>query len=356
MFLRFFFLALLLSCSSDSISSQKNDKPKSIIFMIGDGMGLSQVSYFHLKSNSNQNFAKIKQIGFATTYSSDNLVTDSGASGTALATGEKTKNYAIGVDTLGNSLKTILEYFEEKKLPTGLVVTSSITHATPASFYAHELSRGSEEAIALQLSDKEIEVLVGGGEKFFTQRKDSLNLLEKMQQKGYGIFKTLAEAKGSTSQKVFVPLAADGLPKKNEGRGEILSEGTQLALEKLSKGSKGFFLMVEGSQIDWAGHGNDFVYLLAEMEDFNTAIGVAIDFVDKNPETLLVITGDHETGGLAITSGNHSTNEVNVKFVSTSHTGVLIPVYAYGKGAENFQGFYDNTDIFRKMLDLMGCF
>lgn len=346
----------LFSCSV-KFASENNfaqfQKPKSIILMIGDGMGLSQVSAVYLKQKENLNLKKIENIGLMTTYSSDKLITDSAAGATSLACGVKTYNGAIGVDSQKQSVKTILEYFEDKKCATGLVATSSITHATPASFIGHQEKRSMQEEIASDIANSEIDLIIGGGLKYFTERKDKVNLLEKMTSNGFHNFTDLDALRSSNSRKNIALLANDELPQISNGRGDFLANATEIALNKLSANAKGFFLMVEGSQIDWGGHDNDQNYIFSELIDFDKAVGVAIEFVDKTPQTLLIVTADHETGGMAIISGNYEEGIIECGFVSKRHTGSLVPVFAYGIGSENFRGFYDNTDIFKKMFELI---
>ncbi|KAA3601583.1 MAG: alkaline phosphatase [Calditrichaeota bacterium] len=349
------FSTLLMSCSvkfSSEKNSTKTQKPQNIILMIGDGMGLSQVSATYYQQKSNLNLKKIKNIGLMTTHSSDKLVTDSAAGATSFACGIKTYNGAIGVDDNKKSVKTILEYFEDKNCVTGLVATSTITHATPASFVAHQNKRSMHEEIASDIANSETDLIIGGGLKYFTERKDKVNLLEKMNSRGFQNFTSLEDLQNSNSLKSIALLAKDATPRISEGRGDFLPLATEIALDKLSTNKNGFFLMVEGSQIDWGGHDNDQNYLISELVDFDKAIGIAIDFVDKNPETLLIVTADHETGGIAITGGNVEEGKVETIFASKHHTGALIPVYAYGRGSENFRGFYDNTDVFKKMYKL----
>lgn len=344
----------LLSCATSSSEKKllNSEKPQNIILMIGDGMGLSQVSAAYYQQKENLNLKKIKNIGFMSVHSLDNLITDSAAGATAFACGIKTYNGAIGVDKDKKAVKTILEYFEDKNCATGLVATSTITHATPASFAAHQEKRSMHEEIALDIANSKTDLLIGGGKKYFIDRKDKKNLLELMESKGFKNSTTLEGMKSSTSSKNIALLAQSAMPRITEERGDFLPLATEIALDKLSKNKNGFFLMVEGSQIDWGGHDNDEKYVISELIDFDNAVGVAIDFVNKNPETLLIVTADHETGGLAITGGNFEEGKVECGFVSKKHTGTLIPVYAYGVGSEKFRGFYDNTDIFKKMFNL----
>lgn len=336
--------------SSKSAPDQK--PPKNIILMIGDGMGINQV-YSTIVANGKLNLEEFKYIGFHKTTSADNYVTDSGAGGTALATGSKTYNGAIAVDINGKSLKTILEIAEEKGKHTGLVATSSITHATPASFIAHNPSRANYQEIAEDFLKTDIEVFIGGGKKDFNQRKDGLDLVKELLDKGYQITDTITDLANIKSGKLAGFTAKGHNPSILDGRGDMLGIATKKGIELLNQSPKGFFLMIEGSQIDWAGHDNDPKGIIAEMIDFDKAVGIALEFAKKDGNTLLIITADHETGGIAINKGDLKTGELEYGFTTKNHTGGLVPVFAYGPGAHNFMGIYENTDVFYKMLTFL---
>lgn len=330
--------------------TSKNSEIRNVILLIGDGMGLPDVYAAMTVSATPLNIERCRYTGLTKTYSADNYVTDSGAAGTALATGTKTKNGAIGVDTLGNPVKSILEIAEEHGLATGLVSTSSITHATPASFIAHQPGRGSYEDIAADFLKTDIDVFIGGGIDHFSRRKDKINLFDSLRLKGYEVDTTLSSILQSKSLKIAGLTAPVQNPYRMKGRGNMLPEASAKAIEILKQNKKGFFLMVEGSQIDWAGHANAADTLIDETLDFDKAVGVALDFAEADGHTLVIITADHETGGVTITGGNKKKNVVNLSFSTKGHTAVMIPVYAYGPGAEDFTGIYENTDIFRKIL------
>ncbi len=329
-------------------------KPQNIILLIGDGMGLAEY-YVGLTANRGAlHINNMKSIGFSKTSSSDNYVTDSAAGGTALATGKKTKNGVIGCDSLGHKCESILELAEKDGKATGLVSTSAITHATPASFIAHQSDRGMYEAIAADFLATEVDVFIGGGYKFFSQREDKRNLIEELQDKGYTIGRSLEEVKKVKKGNVAV-LTAEEHNEAYIKRGDLLPQATKKSISILTKNSdKGFFLMVEGSQIDWAGHQNDITYLVQEMLDFDRAVGEALKFAEKDGNTLVIVTADHETGGLTLVGGDEAEGYVKVEFQTGWHTGVPVPVFAYGCGAEEFMGIYENTEIFHKMAHLWG--
>ncbi|KOH44293.1 alkaline phosphatase [Sunxiuqinia dokdonensis] len=331
----------------------KADKPKNIIFMIGDGMGVSAV-HAGLTANGGQLFLNnFKQLGFITTNSASDYVTDSAAGGTALSSGYKTYNGAIGVDTDTVAQPSVLEKAEAKGLATGLVSSSAITHATPASFIAHQPSRNHYEAIAGDFLKTDIDVFIGGGYKHFTDRKDGRNLTTELEGKGYTVLQDMNKIDQFKSGKLAGLTAPEHNPRVDE-RGDMLPRATGKAIELLSQSKKGFFLMVEGSQIDWAGHQNNTIYLVEEVLDFDRCIAKALEFASKDRETLVVVTADHETGGLGINNGAYDKKRVNGEFTTGGHTGVMVPVFAFGPGAEHFTGIMDNTDIPKKMMELLG--
>ncbi|MBK7029398.1 MAG: alkaline phosphatase [Bacteroidales bacterium] len=332
---------------------KKNKSPKNIILMIGDGMGTAQV-YMGLTAKKGQlNLAKFPISGFVITNSSDNYITDSGAGATAYATGSKTNNGYISVAPDGTILETILEAAEKKGLSTGLVATSSITHATPAGFIAHTSNRGNMEDIAMDFLKTDIDIFIGGGYNNFALRKDSLNLIDSLISKGYFVARDINDIDLPTVSKVAGLLAPGHLPKLSAGRKDMLSKASEMAMKLLSRNKKGFFLMIEGSQIDWGGHDNSLEYVRDEMVDFDDAVGKVLEFARKNGETLVIVTADHETGGLALTGGDIPTGKVEGGFIHKDHTAVMVPVFAFGPGAENFSGIMENTDVNRKCMDLL---
>lgn len=330
----------------------KTKRPRNIIFLIGDGMGVSQV-FSAISANHGHLFLEnCKCIGFSKTQSADHYITDSAAGGTALSSGVKTSNGAIGVDGDKRPVKTILEEAEEKGLATGLVSTSSITHATPASFIAHQPSRKMYEEIAADFLKTDIDVFIGGGYQHFTKRADQRNLVEELEQNGYTVERDMSVISEIREGKL-AGLTADIHNEAFPQRGDMLPVATRTAINLLSRNKKGFFLMVEGSQIDWGGHAGNTIQVVNEMLDFDQAIGKALEFAAKDGKTLVVITADHETGGMAITGGDMNSGMVKAVYALGGHTGVMVPVFAYGPGAEEFIGIIENTDIPEKMKKLL---
>lgn len=331
-------------------------KAKNIILLIGDGMGLAQASAAFYFQEETPSFVEFQYIGLHQNAPEGAKVTDSAAGATAFSAGVKSYNGAIGVDKDTIPRKTILEMVEEAGWSTGLVATSSITHATPASFYAHVKSRDLEEEIAEALLNSPVDFFAGGGTEFFADRKDGRNLVAELEEKGFAVdtSKLSRPANLSLNQRYGYLLAADGMPKMQEGRGDFLPSATRMAIDYLRQDKDGFFLMVEGSQIDWGGHDNDSDYIIEEVKDFDKAIREALAFAREDGNTLVVVTADHETGGYSLSAAEvyrqRDYKHIKPTFSTGGHSASLIPVYAYGPGAAHFQGIYQNNDIFKKML------
>ena len=357
---------LILACNYEGrppISKEKLDlkakQPLNIILLIGDGMGLSQISssfYFNDKSPS---FARFKTIGFINVIAANSKITDSAAGATSFACGIKTFNGAIGVDMSKKPVKNIVELLSKENYQTGLIATSSITHATPAAFYAHVVSRDWEEEIAAQMASSSIDFFAGGGLKFFQNRKDGKNLLDLLENNGFAIHTDTIDQKIDRSRRHAFLLGQEEMLKMIEGRGNFLEKSTQKALSYFETNSAPFFLMAEGSQIDWGGHDNDANYLITELLDFDKMVGYVLDYAEKEGNTLVIVTADHETGGFTLSGkvtgqnsegeDEHNYNVIVPTFSTTGHSAALIPVFAFGPHASLFSGFYQNTDIYHKI-------
>jgi alkaline phosphatase len=332
------------------VDSKKS--PKNIILMIGDGMGLAHI-YAAMTANGGSLFLQnFINCGFSKTYSSSDYITDSAAGATALACGVKSYNGAIGVDPDKKPVVNICELAGKMGLKTGLVSTSAINHATPACFVAHQSSRSSYEDISADFLKANIDVFIGGGVKSFENRKDGRNLSKELKDKGYQVLYKIEDIKKVQSGKLAGLTAEEhNLPMPE--RGEMLVPATETAINLLSQSKKGFFLMVEGSEIDFLAHNNNTTGVVRETLDFDRAIGAALAFASKNKETLILVLADHETGGMTLNGGNNKSGDVIAKFSSTDHTGICVPVFAYGPGADQFGGFMENTEIGMKMQQLL---
>jgi len=346
---------LLPSCSTaKKLTSGDTPEVKNVIYMIGDGMGLPAVYAAMTVSDYPLTLESATAIGLQKTYSSNSYITDSGAGGTALATGIKTKNGSIGMDPLGKPVNSILKIAEDNNLATGLICTSSLTDATPASFISHQQSRDSLEDIAKDFLKTDIDLFIGGGYSNFVKRKDGLNLADSLKMKEYEVDTSMNMILKSNARKIAGFIAPLDPPFRLGGRGNMLPEATGKAINILKKNPKGFFLMIEGSQIDWAAHSNATDTLVDEVLDFDAAVGIALDFAKDEGHTLVVVTADHETGGVTITGGDMKNNTIQLDFSTKGHTAVMVPVYAFGPGSEKFTGIYDNTQLFQKILSTLG--
>jgi len=328
------------------------ERPKNIIFLIGDGMATAQVSaHIYWMGIGKTIFEKFPVVGFHKSHAYDYRVTDSAAGATAFACGQKTTLGAIGVLPPDNHpCPTILEDLDRQGFATGMVTTCTATHATPACFIAHQELRALTEEIAFDYIHTPFDCLIAGGENLFDKRYDNINLVDSLRSRGYVVrsgtsFKNLP----LDGSKPFVNFTHEMEPPTALAGREYLPRATRLACDFLKKRSeKGFFLMVEGSQIDWAGHTNDRHWLRAEMSDFDKTIRAALEFAASNGETLVVVTGDHECSGLGLTQ-TELPKQFRPSFSTKVHTAAMVPVYAYGPQAQLFSGIYENTEIYFKM-------
>ena len=351
-------------------------KAKNIILLIGDGMSASQVSSYRLlKGGPNARLAvdKFPISGIVLTHSEDAIVTDSASSATAYSTGIKTNNTFLGLDKDKNVLENLTEKIHGYGFVSSLIATSEVTHATPAAFAAHIDLRWKTDEISAQMMDSNVVTILGGGRHFFLpeemggKREDGRDLFKEVENSHVLLTHKdqLNDFDQTTSGKVVGLFADEHLrdleKPENHSTEPSLSEMLNFAIKRsetfMDNGCKGSFIMVEGSQVDWAGHSNDINYLKREMQDLEEAVELAVDYANKNQDTLVIVTADHETGGLLIepaSAADYTGNEVKFSFNTAigrgSHTGVPVPVYAYGPGSENFTGTLDNTDVYRAMI------
>lgn len=362
-------------------SCKQEPQVKNVIYLIGDGMGFGAVSTLLLTEDDTTGFEMAPVIGLHETCSANNYVTDSAAGGTALATGTRTNNGYVGADPDGNQLTSVLRKAQTYGMKTGIVVNTTLTEATPAAFYAGVTSRKFVYDIAKQFTENQVDVAIGGGLDHFIDRPDSLDLTATLIEKGYDVYlnwesvletesdkfvgilplydlhrreKNNGEASAADGQEVC--LAAQMASLNEDASREHLSEptvylekATAKALDVLSRNNKnGFFLMIESAIIDGYGHNNDGEGMVIEMQEFNRTLRQMIEYVNQHPETLLVVTADHETGGTGVYyNGNTPGNEgpLKLKFSTSGHTGTVVPIFAYGAGAENFAGVMKNVDV-----------
>jgi len=334
-------------------------KPKNIIILIGDGMGINYVGVSVLQDSTSP-FKEFKTIGLSITCSADKLITDSAAGATAIATGYLTNNKYISVDTLGTPLYTLFEHAEKLGLSTGIVVTSTVSHATPGAFVGHTNDRNDQVLIASQMVDNNIDLVIGGGLKYFLpknlfgEREDNLNLTKRLSEKGYYLPKNYDELLSlpDSVQEIYALFELDGLPGATY-RKYSLGDLTKNAINHLNNDSDGFVLMIEGSQIDWAGHDHKSKELLDEMNDFSSAIKKALDFAKKDGNTLVLVTADHETGGMSIINGNKDGTGLELSYTTLNHTPSPVGIFTFGPGAEFFNGIMNINRIGQKLFFLL---
>ncbi len=349
-------IGIAVAAAAQLSQAREYETPENIILFIGDGMGVAHVTAAKIVRGS-LHIERLRTGGFVMTHAGNELITDSAAGGTAMATGHKTYNGAISVSPGGEPLKTVLEYAEEAGKSTGLVVTCSITHATPAVFAAHAINWNMHCEIAAQMASSGVDVLIGGGWAYFipreiegSKREDGRNLLDELRAR-MDVALSVEEFRALGDVERLAAFFAPRHPPAVGERAVSLAELTAKAIHTLERDVDGFFLMVEGSQIDWAGHDNDSDGILTEMIDFDEAIGVGMDFAERDGGTLVIVTADHETGGFAVHAG--SLADSTVTETTGGHTAEMVPLFAYGPGAAALGGVLDNTDIGRIMIDYM---
>lgn len=379
----------MLSLALAITGCNNEPKVKNVIYLIGDGMGFGAVTTLLLTEDESTGFEEAPVIGLSETCSANNYVTDSAAGGTALATGTRTNNGYVGADPDGNQLTSVLRKAQTYGMKTGIVVNTTLTEATPGAFYAGVTSRKMVYDIAKQFTESEVDVAIGGGLDHFIVRPDSLDLTATLIEKGYDVYLNWETVLNTESDKFVGILPLYDLHRREENNGiasaaegqEVclaaqmaainedvnathlseptvyLEKATVKALDVLSRNNEeGFFLMIESAIIDGYGHNNDSDGMIVEMQEFGRTLNAMIDYVNNHPETLLVVTADHETGGTGVYYNGHTpANEgpLRLKFSTSGHTGTVVPIFAYGAGAENFAGVMKNTDIPGKIDELI---
>lgn len=351
-------LLALLACQAPSASLDpaaappRVRHPHNVILMIGDGMGVGQLTAARYSEDRPLHIERMPVIGLVRTTCSDDLITDSAAGATAMSTGHKTFSGAIGVDADSLPRPTLVELAEAQGLATGIVVTCELTNATPAAFVAHQVSRAMNMEIAADYLKHELELVIGGGQVFFEQRPGGENLLATWRSRDYLVRQAdvfpLTDLQLPPNSRLVYFTAPEAPPRRMRGR-DYLPPATRFATTFLDeRPEKGFFLLVEGSQIDWGGHANNAEYIITEVRDFDDAVGEALAFAEADGHTLVIVTADHETGGFTTLRGSKH-GQLHTGFSSASHSANFVPIFAYGPGAEAFAGFMDNTDIFYRI-------
>ena len=328
-------------------------RPMNIILMIGDGTDLAQISAGFFANNEELTYANLKHMGWVTTKSTDAFITDSAASGTAYSSGYKTYNGAVGVDVKKRPQPNIPERVIKNGIIAGVVSTDDLNGATPAAFFAHQPQRGMTDEIWADLPSSVLKYFAAGSKEVFEARPLET---QKAINKVFTVVNSLDDPKIQAADRVGVlpPAVETGYIVK--GRTDFLPRATRQAIDFLhqrAKDGKGFFLMVEGARIDKACHGNDFPSAVKELLDFDKAIAEAIKFADEDGNTLVVISADHETGGLVVLNGDPKKGNEEGLYVSTWHTATPVPIFAYGPHAQDFMGVQGNEQVAQKILKLL---
>ena len=336
-----------------SVEMPKGKKVKNIIFMIGDGMGLEQLSTAWIVNNRHLNITdNFPYVGLQWTYSASKLVTDSAAAGTALFTGSKTNNGMLAMSPDGQPLETLPEYARSKGWKTGMSVVCRICDATPAAYAAHHANRDSLYSITSQMVDCGLDFISGGGLKWWENRPDGRDLTAEVKAKGYTFVTDIESLKAVEEGPVIALTAYTELPPALD-RGTEHQEAVLKALELLDDNKKGFFLMVEGSCIDDWCHANKVGFAVEEILDFDRTVGAVLEWAAQDGETLVIVTADHSTGAMTLLAGNVEGQSVAVNYANTGHNGVALPVYAWGPGAEKFVGIYENTELSQMIKEII---
>lgn len=325
---------------------------KNVIFMIGDGMGMEHLFAAWSANRGKLNIENCPVTGISKTYCANSLVTDSAASGTAMATGQKTLYGAIGVGPDGKPLDSLAVKAADLGKSTGLVVTSELNDATPSAFYAHNKQRSNAHDIIGDMTKSRVDFYFGGGAKNFTNRPDKRDIFDEMEKKGYKVSRSWEELSTQVEGKVLAVVSDGNLPVPEE-RADVLEKASMKAINLLSKNKKGFFLMIEGSKIDKEAHKNNLPEMIQEIFDFDRTVGKVLDWASEHPGTLVVVTADHNTGGFSMIGGDKGKGEIVGKYSTGNHNGTAVPVYAFGAGSGRFTGVYENTALFDKINALM---
>lgn len=325
-----------------------NKKVKNVILLIGDGTGLAHWYTGYTANKGRLNVFNMRKVGLSKTSSFDNYITDSAPGATALSTGQKTNNRAVGVDHTGVALKQIPDYIQPKGMRTGLITSGDMADATPAAFYGHQSERSAGAGMFADLAGAPVQLLMGAGNKSLTPAAEA-----SLKQNGFSLVRTIDSVPANTTGKWIV---ADERARLSmlKGRGAWLQQAFDRSVSILSKNKAGFFLMAEGAQVDHGAHDNNLPWLATEVMDLDQLVGRAMEFADTNGETLVIVTADHETGGVSLMDGHYTEGNTAVQFATEDHTAIPVPVFAYGPQSDLFAGVYENTALFNKIMQALG--
>lgn len=334
-------------------SDGKNRKPKNVLLLIGDGMGLGHIQAASTANGGKLNMTNMRHLGFSNTASFSPGNTDSGAGGSAIATGVKTFNGALSVDTTGRAQANIPDLLSKKGIHSGILSTGDASDATPAVFYAHHRDRNASEEISFSLAkNNTIDILIGALPAVFTDSVKYRQLKDSLANNRFTVLASKAAFLSSSEEKLVVYLPDSLMRPVKDGRDDLLSDFLVASIAKLKDRGRGFFIMAEGAQIDYGGHARDLTYVTTETLDFDRAVGEALRFADRNGETLVIVVADHETGGLSLLDAEPARGAIRANFSSNDHSSAMVPLMAYGPGAQNFTGYFENTEIFKRIMQL----
>lgn len=324
----------------------KDVQVKQILLLIGDGNGLAQISSGIVANGGQLTLTQLRTVGLVKTQAADDFTTDSASGATAMATGQKANNRALGLNAAGDSIPNLPYFLSQKGFKSGLVTNDELTGATPAAFYAHHPERDAAVEIAGYLPTSALNLVIGGGGRLFNK--------EKLSQAGFTLVSDMQEVGEFKGSRIAHFASEGGIPSMEAGRGNFLSQAFLQASSYLGKGKSPFFMMLEAGKIDSGGHSNSPSTIVTELLDFDRVLAEAIRYADTHPGTLVLVTADHETGGVSIPQGDLGRREVELAFHSDDHTGILVPLFAYGARSNVFGGVYDNTEIFHRLLKVIG--
>lgn len=313
---------------------------KNIILFIGDGMGLAQLSAGMYANHNELSITQLKKVGLVKTQASDDFTTDSAAGATAIATGQKTKNRYIGMNSEGQPITNITEYLKDFGYLSGVITTDHLTGATPSAFYAHQPERDNVSKIAQDFLKSNLVLGVGAGKADFSE----------LSFKDIEVLDSLEELSATDSERVVYFSSWAGLHPMIKQENDYLSRAVKASLQFFTNRKNPFFLLVEGALIDSGGHANRIGTVIEEVNHFDQAVAEALRYADQDQETLVIVTADHETGGLSLPHAHLEKREVTASFSTHDHTGIMIPLFAYGPYSQSFIGVYENTDIFKKIV------
>lgn len=327
----------------------KNDgskkMPKNVIVLISDGgAGQGQMWAAATANGGKLNLMQMKNIGLLKTNPTNDYTTDSAGAGTALATGQKTRNRRIGTDSLGNKIQNITEALAAKGVQTGIISNDGITGATPSAYYAHQPERDMGQEIAEDLLTSPADLVIAAPVEAFAAN-DSL-LTKQLREKNIAVCNQLPQLSQVPLNQRVICLQGDDYGKNFR----VIEESFNTVITRLSAGKKGFFTMIEGAKVDKGGHANDLYTVVDEYLSFDRLVGKALEYADQNGETLILVLSDHETGGLTLLDGDYKTGTVTGNFFTNDHTGIPTLLYAYGPCSQYFCGFAENSSLFDKIL------